>query len=401
MATQATSADLPKTTRTALSRVLQPIETARGLPNDCYTDPAVYALESARIFAGGWACAGFAHDVAAPGDLHPFEIAGMPLLMLRDGDGAIRVFHNVCRHRGRILVPAPGHTRKAIAYPYHSWTYGLDGRLIGTPHIGGPGVHACAGFDGENISLAAVRSAEWFGLVFVDLSGEAEDFAAYIGPVADRWRAFDGVALSPGGDAARITFDLACNWKLAVENYCEAYHLPWVHPALNKYSPLDRHYAIIAGGHAGQGTEIYAPKLPKGCPPFPDAPGLTAPWHTGSEYIALFPNVLLGMHRDHFYAGLVLPDGPGRTRERFDYFYFAAAGRDATFAPSRAANRDLWRAVFAEDQDAVESMQSGRASPGFDGGIFSPAMDPATHAFHAWVARALLDGRGPLQDGTA
>jgi choline monooxygenase len=384
----------------AMRQVLAPIETARGLPNACYADPAVMAIEQRRIFREGWFCAGFVMDVPDNGDLSPIEVAGLPLFLSRGMDGAIRVFHNVCRHRGRILVEAPTNTKKAIMCPYHSWTYGLDGRLIGTPHIGGPGKHTCPGFDGTDIGLKEVRSAEWFGLIFVDLSGIAEAFGTYIQPLARRWRAFEGVPLVHTGADCRIEFELACNWKLAVENYCEAYHLPWVHPELNRYSPLEQHYAIVEQTYSGQGSNCYAPGFPEGAPAFPNAPSLPAFWGSGAEYVALFPNVLLGLHRDHFFAVLIQADGPAATKERFEIFYFDESVRDAAFDKSRNANKQMWRTIFSEDRAAVEGMQRGRYSPAFDGGIFSPAMDPPTHAFHCWIAQAMIEGRGTAP-GTA
>ena len=126
----------PELSVTELTQVLQPIETARGLPNACYTNEDVHKFERAQVFSQGWACAGFSIDAPNKGDLYPFEFAGLPLLLMRALDGALRVFHNVCQHRGRTLVEAPGNVKKAVACPYHSWTYGLDGRLIGTPHVG-------------------------------------------------------------------------------------------------------------------------------------------------------------------------------------------------------------------------------------------------------------------------
>jgi len=141
-----------------LARVLKPIEAARGLPNICYTDPSVFELERQRIFAGGWACAGFAHDVSGAGALHPFEFAGMPLLMVRadtsDTENSLRVFHNVCRHRGRILVAEPKSVKKAVVCPYHGWSYDLSGSLVRAPNVGGLGVHAHEGFKVDDICLS-------------------------------------------------------------------------------------------------------------------------------------------------------------------------------------------------------------------------------------------------------
>lgn len=393
MTTISSRNDKPEIAKYALKQVLQPIETARGLPNACYTDVATFEAERRHLFAGGWSCIGFAIDAPAPGDVTPLDFVGYPLLMVRDQQGALQLFHNVCPHRGRVLVEAADSGKKALVCPYHRWAYSLNGNLIATPHIGGPGEHNCPAFDGGDVRLAAIRSAEWRGLVFADLSGNREPFSSFIAPIEERWCDFASAPLIHTGADSTISFALDCNWKLAVENYCEAYHLPWVHPDLNRFSPLEQHRNIAEESYAGQQSLRYASAPAPGCRPFPEAPGVTGFWETGAEYVALFPNVLLGLHRDHYYAVLILPDGPSRTTERFEIFYFDEAVRNPDFAASRTANRTLWETVFAEDRDAVEGMQRGRQSPGYDGGRFSPVMDRPTHAFHKWIAGALLHGR--------
>jgi len=377
----------------AFARVLKPIEQARGLPNSVYLDYSAHEQECARVFADGWACIGFAKDVPGPGDAFPVYFADRPLLMVRSKDETIRVFHNVCRHRGRTLIETALNLKNAIICPYHSWTYDFDGALIKAPNVGGVGQHSCPGFNKGEIFLKKVRSAQWFGLVFVDLSGTAEAFDDFIAPIALRWQDYAGVPLVQTGEDCAITFQLDCNWKLTVENYCEAYHLPWVHPELNRHSPLKHHYNIVETGYSGQVSESYVPSFPETMMAFPHAPNLPATWETRAEYVALFPNVLLGIHRDHFYAVLILPDGPIRTSERFEIFYFDERVREPTYVASRAANRKLWETIFIEDRAVVEAMQRGRHSTDFDGGIFSPVMDPPTHAFHRWIAKAWTDGR--------
>lgn len=375
--------------------VLADIAAARGLANAWYTDIEAFAEEQARVFGAGWVAAAFAHEAAEPGDVLPLEIAGTPIVLVRGADGALRGFHNVCSHRGRRLVDTAKRVRGNLACPYHSWTYGLDGGLKATPHIGGPGVHTADGFDPACHGLKPVATAEWMGLAFVDLSGEAGPFHDRIARLAGRWKDFDGVAPIAGGPESAFGFELACNWKLAVENYCEAYHLPAVHPGLNRYSRLEDHanLADADGGFAGQISHRYAPALAGDGRSFPAVAGLDPYWMQGAEYAALFPNAMLGIHRDHFFAVLVEPLAPDRTAERAQIFYFdpEAATGDA-YAELRRANAELWRQVFAEDVGAVEGMQQGRRSPAFDGGVFSAAMDGPTHAFHRWVAGRLASG---------
>ena len=373
----------------ALAAVERPIAEARGLPNWLYTDAAAFRLEREQLFARTWACIGFGKDVPKPGDVRPVDLMGLPLILLRDKDGAVRVFHNVCSHRGLELVTEPCRVKHHLRCPYHSWTYGLDGALVNTPLIGGVGRNDCEGFDKTRHGLKPVRTAVWFDVVFVNLSGDAPAFEDHVAPLAERWDAFDGAAIRHGGPDSSIHFDLACNWKLAVENYCEGYHLPWVHPALNAYSRLEDHYNIETPGFAGQGTTAYNQRLLDGSLEFPQFAGLPKPWQEGAEYVALFPNVLLAVHRDQFYAVQVEPVGPDRCREHFEIYYVGEEPLGERYAALREANRQGWRIIFAEDQGVVERMQRGRASPAYQGGVFSPAMDGPTHCFHKWVAGSL------------
>ena len=382
--------------RSALQQVLQPIEQASGLPNDAYTSASFAAAERDHVLATTWTCIGVGRWVPEPGDLRPVQLLGLPLLMLRDRDDALRVFHNVCSHRGLELVSAPCKSRGLIRCPYHSWSYSLDGSLKATPLIGGPGTKTCEGFDKSKHGLKPVRSAVWCDAVFVDLSGAAPPFEEFIAPLAARWGAFDPARLHHGGDDSAFSIEVNCNWKLAVENYCEAYHLPWIHPALNQYSRLEDHYAIAEAGHmAGQGSTAYRPTLSGDGRQFPAHPGLPDNWYGAAEYLALFPNVLFGVHSDHFYAVVLEPLGPDRTREHFEIYYFDEAALGDAYADLRATNARQWMTVFEEDRGVVEGMQAGRASPAFQGGVFSPVMDGPTHCFHQWMAKALLGGNSP------
>ena len=135
----------------------RPIAEATGLPNRAYSSPDFFRLELDRIFAPSWACLGHAADIPRPGDLRPVQLLGVPLLMARAAGGTVRVFHNVCSHRGNELVWQPCRVRGAIRCPYHAWTYDLEGRLTGTPNIGGLGQHEVDGFDRTAHGLRVVR----------------------------------------------------------------------------------------------------------------------------------------------------------------------------------------------------------------------------------------------------
>ena len=359
---------------------------ARPLRNKAYVDPAFFANELATVWADGWFCLAFGHEVPEPGHVRPVQLGQKPLLLARDHDGHLRVFWNVCRHRGMVLVREPARLSGVLRCPYHSWCYALDGKLKVTPHVGGPGTNTDATIDRSKLGLIEVRSAEWLGCVFVDLSGTARSFAEHVSLLAGRWADFVDRKLHPGGADCSFSLDVQCNWKLAVENYCESYHLPWVHPGLNSYSRLEDHYTIAEDMFAGQGTLAYRPMLSPDGSRLPAFEGLSDCWTEGAEYVALYPNLLLGVHKDHTFALRLEPLAPDRTREHVALWFADATALDDAHADVRQRLSALWREIFEEDIQVVEGMQQGRHADRFDGGVLSPQMDAATAAFHQWVA---------------
>ena len=368
-----------------LATIRQPVAAACGLPNQHYIDPDVHRQEREALLFATWAGVGVAAQVPEPGDVEPVDFAGVPLLLVRGRDGTVRVFQNVCRHRGMRLVAEKRRIGGALRCPYHSWCYGLDGRLVATPHVGGPGHNVHPAIDRSDLGLLEVRCHVWRDVVWIDFSGTAPPFDEAMGPVISRLAEFEQ-PLYHGGGESHFALDVACNWKLAVENYCESYHLPWVHPGLNSYSRLEDHYSIeLPGVSSGQGTRVYRPAEDGGNAAFPEFPGLSEKWQTAAEYLAVYPNVLIGVHRDHAFAIVLLPQGVESTLELV-HLYYASPETDPAM---RSRNAELWKGVFVEDIFVVEGMQKGRHAPGFDGGRFSPVMESATHCFHRWAAERL------------
>jgi phenylpropionate dioxygenase-like ring-hydroxylating dioxygenase large terminal subunit len=376
-----------------LSAVMQPVALAKGLPNEHYVDPKTFDEERKSVLFANWSGVGFAKDVPNEGDAKPVDFLGVPLLILRDNDDQVRVYQNTCRHRGMILVDKPANIRGTIRCPYHSWCYGLDGKLRSTPHVGGPGQNIHDDIKRNELGLIEMRSHVWMGVVFVNVSAQAPDFDVVHGELIERWKEFDKPLYHAGEDSS-FSLDVGCNWKLAVENYCESYHLPWVHPGLNSYSRLEDHYNIEENGrYSGQGSYVYRQLKGEKGEVFPDFEGLSDMWDTGSEYITLFPNVLFGVHRDHTYAILLEPKELDKTQEHVEIFYANEEAIGPEFAATRVTNAAQWKEIFVEDIFVVEGMQKGRMGPLFDGGKFSPAMDGPTHVFHEWVATSLSAGR--------
>ncbi|MEE9313239.1 MAG: aromatic ring-hydroxylating dioxygenase subunit alpha [Rhizobiaceae bacterium] len=371
--------------QSALDRVLQPISDANGLPNEYYIDQQTFKAEQERVFHKNWAAIGFAKDVPEIADAKPLSFLGQPLLLVRGNDDVVRVFQNTCRHRGMILVDEPKKIRGVIRCPYHSWCYDLKGKLKTTPHVGGPGQNTHPDVDRDSLGLIEVRSHVWQDIVFINLAGDAAPFEDHAAGVLARWGEFEKPCYFGGADS-EFELKVKSNWKLAVENYCESYHLPWIHPGLNSYSKLEDHYHIIEMGHfSGQGTRVYNPNLSDD-QKFSNYEGLSDKWDAHAEYISLFPNVLLGVHRDHRFAIILVPDSIEETTERVAIYYADEAMQGPEYAALRQKNTALWKEIFEEDIFVVEGMQAGRHGGAFDGGKFSPVMDEPTWVFHHWVA---------------
>lgn len=374
---------------TDIAAVTRPVETALGLPNAHYVDKGVYEEEREALLFSNWSAIGFGADAPNPGDVSPVDFCGMPLLVVRDESGGVSVFQNTCRHRGMILVQERANLRGTIRCPYHSWCYGLDGKLRSTPHVAGPGHNIDDSVPRDKLGLFKIRSHVWRDIIFVNISGTAPDFEVYASHLLDRWREHEQ-PLYFGGEDSHFPFDVACNWKLAVENFCESYHLPWIHPGLNAYSRLEDHYHIEQPGHfAGQGTMVYRQIAGESGETLPDFAGLGEFWNEGAEYVALFPNVLIGAQRDHGFAIVLLPQGPERTIERNAIYYSFDPESKPDMKPLITKNAKQWESVLEEDLFVVEGMQRGRHGKFFDGGKFAPKMDSPTYLFHAWVADSM------------
>jgi choline monooxygenase len=267
-----------------LSPVLRDVARAQGLPNAHYTDPATWTAERDKLL-----CA--ASAAARP-----------------SGRGA--GLQNVCRHRGMILVDAPEEDRGAIRCPYHSWCYAKDGRLVATPHVGGPGQNAHPGIDRKTLGLIEVPSHIWRDVVFVNLSGDADPFEEIHADIIARWAEFDQPMYHGGPDS---TLHAGSRHQLETRGRELLRKLP---PALGASRPQQ---LFPAGGSLQYrgAASVFGPGHPR-LPPAARARRVGLPRFRrsagemghGAEYIALYPNVLLGVHRDHAFAIVLEPRGP-------------------------------------------------------------------------------------------
>lgn len=367
-----------------LAPVLRPLETARTLPGVAYASAEVFAWERRHLWDGSWVCVARAADVPAAGDQLAVP-AGV--LLARDGDGTLRGFHNVCRHRGHELL-APGSTRRgrAIRCPYHDWVYGLDGACRATPRFG-------AEVDLAEFLLVPARVEEWHGWVFANVSGEAPPLAAQLGNAAMVVDAYDPARLVLG---ARHDYEVAANWKIVVENYLECYHCAPIHPELCAVTPPESGTGYpepCVGAWVGgplllrEHAETMSLTGRSGGAPIP---GLPPRLLREVGYAALLPNLLVSPHPDYVLTHRLTPRAADRTTVECSWLFPQEALDRPGFDPAYAT--EFWDLVNRQDWSACESVQRNTASPGWRQGPFSP-WESDVHTMMSTIARAYTTGR--------
>jgi choline monooxygenase len=372
----------------------------RGLAAEAFVDERYFSAEMNLMMRRHWVCIGFEHDAAGPGDVHPIVFADMPLLIARDTQGVLRVFHNVCSHRGAVLVEEPQCGMARLTCPYHRWMYDLDGSLEHSHHVGGFRVHVTPEADPSELGLAPVRSHVWNGYVFVDISGEAESFDDYIRPTAERLAPvdFDIIRHDPSFDAA---IELRSNWKIIVENFVESYHVPQVHPELQKFNPMSAHFQILGGAaYAGQGGTAYGSADNPVPMPGDDLPVMQTlvdqPFSYESLYV--FPNLILAPIQNMMFSIIVYPVSAEKTRERIAFFFYTDEALTEPHREGRDAVADAILQVNNEDIAIVESCQRGRHSPAFAGGVFMRKQEATSLLVQRVFAGRMLEQLGENVD---
>jgi len=301
----------------AFRAVDRPLREASTLPSPLFRDPAVYEREVARLFRRSWQCVGRADELPFPGSFRTVEVAGSGVLLVRNRAGKLRAFHNVCRHRGTRLVEAPeGRDLTRLLCPYHAWTYDLDGRLLGTPHM-----QDVKGFERAEHGLYPVALEEWRGFVFVNLAPRPEPLARTLGRLPERTRDYP---LEELRRTHRVVYEIAANWKLVVQNANECYHCPGVHPQLVKITPYrsgeeDLRTGPVFGGWMDFVEGVRTATISGETRRAPFA-GLSKEDLGRVYYYVLYPANFLSLFPDYVTFDWFIPLGPERTRLVFDVY---------------------------------------------------------------------------------
>jgi phenylpropionate dioxygenase-like ring-hydroxylating dioxygenase large terminal subunit len=339
--------------------------TAQGtLPWSWYSDPELLRLEQERIFRRGWQYAGPSEHAAAPGDYFTCSVGDIPVVVTRDQHGELHALLNVCRHRGSIVAEGRGN-RETLQCRYHAWTYGLDGRLRAAPRA-----RHEPGLDVDGVGLRELAVEAWGPLLFVHPDVDAAPLADTLGPLPELLAA-DKIALGDLRFRRRSEFELACNWKIAIENYLECYHCAVAHPAFSAVVDVSPG-AYRLETHA-LGSSQFGPTRNGGRTVEGQFHWL---WPATKVYVLPGPQNLA--------AGPVGPLGPERTRGFLDYF-FPEDVSDAEVEELLAFDDQ----VGLEDRALVESVQAGVRSGLLDEGLLLPESECLLAHFQQLVRGAI------------
>jgi Rieske 2Fe-2S family protein len=343
---------------------------ALTLPAEYYVDVNYFKREMDALFGRMWICAGRTEQVERSGQFFVREVVGESLIVTRSPSADVRAFYNVCRHRGTKLCPEmTGVFAGSIQCPYHAWTYDLDGRLIGAPHM-----DEVPHFRKEEYPLHQVHADVWDGHIFLNLSSDPGALGGQLADLPAKFRPWQMEQLRLGH---RIVYDVKANWKLLIQNYSECLHCPNLHPALNKLS----HYlsgeneplrATYMGGRMDLRPGVATLSMDGTCPR-EFLPGLSEGDQRRVYYYAIFPNMLLSLHPDYMLVHTLWPMAPDRTVNICEWHFHPQTLATAGFTAADAI--EFWDMTNRQDWHVCELSQAGIGSRAYTPGPYSNRED--------------------------
>jgi Rieske 2Fe-2S family protein len=335
-----------QTDRSSLDRLRNDREPWRPRPTlggVDYTSPEVYQQEREKIWWGDWVCLGRTEELPNAGDYIVRDLTGESVFIVRNDQGELHGFYNVCSHRGTKFLddePASGNVRKAFVCPYHAWAYDLNGRLIGTPNVKEGEL-----FDRGDYPLHGFAVETYAGFIFASLAKEPRSFMEFLNEGAESLTMFERFKLGELRVGVRIVYEVAANWKIVVENYNECLHCPQVHPELVQVVPLFRFGEVWDeetrddGNWMREGASSFTMT---GESELPKLPGLEPEDYSMYYGAYQFPNLLLNMHPDCAMYYIGYPKGPNHTTVVSEYLFRPETIADpALFKPERPDRRRI------------------------------------------------------------
>ena len=355
------------------SKLIQPdVGQAFTLPAHFYFDPAFEQQEKEKIYARKWQVVGHERQLPKAGSFFTTELVGEPLLLVRNSAGEVKGFYNVCRHRAG--PPAQGcGERKVFRCGYHGWTYSLDGELLNAPEC--EGVQA---FSYKDFGLTPVRTEVWAGLIFVNLDSGGEQLLHSLADLPQRAARFEFEKMRLHD---RRVYEMDCNWKTYIDNYLEGYHLPSVHPSLNRELDYSSYTTELFPSYSVQSSPIRGPENEKAVQRrYSQAKGDDV-----AEYFWIFPNWMLNCYPDNVSVNIVLPVSPERSIAIFEWYFPEAVLN--TEAPAQTVG--FSDEIQVEDVRICEIVQKNLRSRSYSRGRYSVKQERGVHHFHQLYAEAM------------
>lgn len=363
--------------------VRKPLLEAETLPPDCYTSEAFYRREVETIFLKVWNFIGRADRIPNPGDYVAFEFVGVPVVVVRGRDGKVRAFANSCRHRGAKVMQGEGHCT-VMSCPYHAWTYAIDdGRLIGAMEM-----DETAGFAKKDFGLLPLRLELWGGFMFLNFDKDAAPLSDWLGDLPEVLASYD---LDNMVTTRRVEYDLACNWKVYVENAMESYHVPTVHQQTLQKQKRDHNPPIpTKGEYCGLFTRHTGSRaLLPGAKGFPYIRTLEGLANEGTYYVLINPSTMFGLTYDCMWWLELHPISAGRTKLIVGSCFPEETTKRDDFEELVGNYYERWNKSIVEDNDISDIQQIGLSSPFVQPGRFS-YMEPLVHTIDNWVLDRVL-----------
>jgi choline monooxygenase len=366
--------------RADLAAAIQPLNRARSMPAGFYTDPAIFAAERERLFLKHWFFLCRDEELPLPGDYRAFDTPGGPIVLIRGDDRTLRCFANYCRHRGSILLEGTGNVGGRITCPYHAWSYLNDGRLYGCPDM-----KDAEGFDKVENGLVALDLDSWEGFVFARFSREGPSLIEHLGDFPARMASH---RLGEMRCTWRVVIDVACNWKLILENAVETYHTGVVHKdtvgAQQSRSPATTGNWICIQVISGRSIATLSDTVP----PFDPIVGLDDDARQGTYFTVVLPTVQFAVAQDCLWWLNTTPISEGRTRLEVGGCFPQSRLSLPDFEARALPYYDRWERVAREDVGILEKQQRALGSAFYRPGPLS-WRDDMVQALGVWVVDRL------------
>lgn len=337
-----------------------PTINALTLPAAWYHDPAIHEAERQRLFFNDWQL--FCHEalLEKPGQYVAWTLAGRPVVALRGKDGKLKAFHNVCRHRASMVLQEGHGAAQTLRCMYHGWVYDTDGNLCRTPGFGGDEAALC-----ERTSLFPVHIRPHGGMVFVCMAENPPVFEKSLGALP---AAIAGAGIENFKFFSSSVHPMKCNWKTYIENYMEGYHIPVIHPELNKDVDFNT-YRVIPGDRIARHETGLRPER-------------RAEAQNSGLWVWLWPNVAINIYKNGMNLEIVNPTGPETAELRYCYLF-----NDVSPAAARANQEaiDLSLLVTRQDVDICEIVQRNLKAGVYHQGELSPRHENGVVYFHDLV----------------